>query len=138
MTIYEQKAMELRSVMGDNGKPKYNCAQAVVSAFAEALGYDQETACRTAALFRAGMQMGSVCGAVTGGLMVLGLAGLKGPEVTDAYYGKFRERHGDMINCADLLRAGAERGEQKLPWCNALIRECIGYVEEALREQGKL
>ena len=52
MTIYEQKAMELRSVMGDNGKPKYNCAQAVVSAFAEALGYDQETACRTAALFR--------------------------------------------------------------------------------------
>ncbi len=137
MTEYQQKAMEVRSQIGPEGKPVYNCAQAVVSAFADALGYDRETACRTAALFRAGMQMGSVCGAVTGGLMVLGLAGLKGPAVTDAYYSKFREKQEDMINCADLLRAGAERGEQKLPWCNKLICECVGLVEEALREQGK-
>ena len=138
MTEYQRKAMELRGIMGDNGKPKYNCAQAVVSVFAEALGYDRETACRTAALFRAGMQMGSVCGAVTGGLMVLGLAGLRGTEVTDEYYRKFREKHEDMLDCTDLLLAGQERGQPKLPWCNALICDCIGFVEETLREQGKL
>ena len=134
MSRYLDKAKQLRAIT----EIHYNCAQSVIVPFADVIGMDEDMAYRMGANFGGGMKMGSVCGAVTGALMVLGLAGLKGPEVTDAYYGKFRERHGDMINCADLLRAGAERGEQKLPWCNALIRECIGYVEEALREQGKL
>ena len=138
MSKYTDLAMKRRTKIMPDGHPAWNCCQSVAAIFAKDAGYDEDAAMDAATFFRGGMQMGSVCGAVTGGLMVLGLAGLKGPEVTDAYYGKFRERHGDMINCADLLRAGAERGEQKLPWCNALIRECIGYVEEALREQGKL
>ena len=43
-----------------------------------------------------------------------------------------------MLNCKDLLRANAERGGEKMPHCNAMIRECIGYIEEILREKGKL
>lgn len=27
---------------------------------------------------------------------------------------------------------------RKMPHCNAMIRECIGYIEEILREKGKL
>ena len=38
----------------------------------------------------------------------------------------------------DLLRANAENGGEKMPHCNAVIRECIGYAEEILREKGKL
>ena len=38
----------------------------------------------------------------------------------------------------DLLRVNAENGGEKMPQCNAMIRECIGYVEETLREKGKL
>jgi len=43
-----------------------------------------------------------------------------------------------MINCKDLLRINAENGREKMPHCNAMIRECIGYVEEILRAKGKL
>ena len=43
-----------------------------------------------------------------------------------------------MIYCKDLLRANAENGGEKMPHCNAVIRECIGYAEEILREKGKL
>ena len=43
-----------------------------------------------------------------------------------------------MINCKDLLRVNAENGGEKIPHCNAMIRECIGYVEEILREKGRL
>lgn len=45
---------------------------------------------------------------------------------------------GCMINCRDLLRVNAERGGEKMPHCNAMIRECIGYVEEILQAKGKL
>jgi hypothetical protein len=37
-----------------------------------------------------------------------------------------------------LLRVNAENGGEKTPHCNVMIRECISYVEEILREKGKL
>jgi hypothetical protein len=43
-----------------------------------------------------------------------------------------------MINCKDLLRINAANGGEKMPHCNAMIRECISYVEEILRAKGKL
>ena len=42
------------------------------------------------------------------------------------------------MNCKDLLRVNAERGGEKMPHCNAMICECIDYVEQALRAKGKL
>ena len=54
----------------------YNCAQSVLIPFAEAGGLDEETAFRLAANFGGGMKRASVCGAITGGLMVLGLFGV--------------------------------------------------------------
>ena len=42
-----------------------------------------------------------------------------------------------MISCKDLLRINAENGGKKMPHCNAMIRECIGYMEEILRAKGK-
>ena len=66
--------MERRSHIGPDGRPLWNCAQAVVTAFAKDAGNDEEAAMKAAAYFWGGMQMGSVCGAVTGSLMALGLA----------------------------------------------------------------
>ena len=83
---------------------------------------------RAATYFRGGMQMGSVCGAITGSLMVLGLAGIDDAKVLNELYRKIRERHDGMMNCKDLLRVSAEKGEVKMEHCNALICECIGYV----------
>ncbi|MBM3152001.1 MAG: C_GCAxxG_C_C family protein [Chloroflexi bacterium] len=52
----------------------YACSQAVLAAFAPALGLPQETALRIAAPFGGGIaRQGKTCGAVSGELMVIGL-----------------------------------------------------------------
>ena len=93
---------------------------------------------KAATYFRGGMQMGSVCGAITGGLLALGLSGVDDAAAVNEYYRKIRSNHDGMMNCKDLLRVNAEQGGEKMPHCNAMIRECIGYVEEILREKGRL
>ena len=76
-------------------------------------------------------------GAVTGSLMAIGLAGVDDPKIPGELFRKIRENHDGLINCKDLLRVNAENGGEKMPHCNAMIRECIDYVEEILREKGK-
>ena len=138
MSKYIDLAMERRKELNADGKPAWNCCQAVVSVFAEDAGYDEDACMKAATYFRGGMQIGSVCGAITGSLMTLGFAGLDDAQVSNDLIRRVRENHGGMIQCKDLLRANAENGGEKMPHCNAMIRECIGYVEEILREKGKL
>ena len=138
MSKYTDLAMERRSHIGPDGKPVYNCAQAVVSVFAQDVGYDEEAALKTAKFFRGGMQMGSVCGAVTGGLMVLGLSGLEEASVSNAFIQSVKAAHDGMIDCRDLLSASAARGEVKKTHCDALICACIDLVEKILRDKGVL
>jgi C_GCAxxG_C_C family probable redox protein len=138
MSKYIDLAMERRKELNADGKPAWNCCQAVVSVFAEDAGYDEDACMKAATYFRGGMQIGSVCGAITGSLMALGFAGLDDAQVSNDLIRRVRENHGGMIQCKDLLRANAENGGEKMPHCNAMIRECIGYVEEILREKGKL
>ena len=54
------------------------------------------------------MRHGSTCGAVTGALMVLGLAG-KGADEATALMRRFREKN-QVLDCANLLRLAKERG----------------------------
>ena len=51
----------------------YNCAQAVIAAFAGSLGMDRETALRFAGGFGGGLRSGEVCGAISGAVMAIGL-----------------------------------------------------------------
>ncbi|HHV36702.1 MAG TPA: C_GCAxxG_C_C family protein [Candidatus Cloacimonetes bacterium] len=53
---------------------KLNCAQSVFTVFAESFGLSQEQALKISSTFGGGMSVGSSCGAMTGGLMALGLA----------------------------------------------------------------
>ena len=138
MSKYTDLAMERRSRFTPEGRPAWNCCQAVVSVFAEDAGYDEDACMKAATFFRGGMQTGSVCGAVTGSLMALGLAGVKDPDAANEIFRKVRENHNGMINCRDLLRVNAENGGEKMPHCNAMIRECIGYAEAILRKSGKI
>lgn len=114
----------------------YNCAQSVLVPFAEAAGLDEETACRLAANFGAGMKRASVCGAVTGGLMALGLFGVEDGAAVGEYYRRLRERHGGLFDCADLLRAEQERGGAKKPHCDGMVYECVALTEAILKERG--
>ena len=138
MSKYTDLAMERRSRLTPEGRSVWHCCQAVVSVFAEDAGYDEDACMKAATYFRGGMQMGSVCGAVTDALLALGLAGVDAPQAANDLIRKVRENHNGLINCADLLRVNAENGGEKMPHCNAMIRECIGYVEDILREKGKL
>ncbi len=138
MSKYTDLAMERRSRLTPEGRPAWNCCQAVVTVFAQDAGYDEEAGMKAATYFRGGMQMGSVCGAVAGGLLALGLAGLDDPQISNDLIRQVRESHNGMINCKDLLHVNAENGGQKMPHCNAMIRECIDFVENALKAKGKL
>ncbi|PKQ19545.1 MAG: hypothetical protein CVT66_09505 [Actinobacteria bacterium HGW-Actinobacteria-6] len=50
------------------------CSQAVLLAWSPDFGLDDDAALRLAAPFGSGMRLGGTCGALTGALMVLGLA----------------------------------------------------------------
>ena len=138
MSKYTELAAKRRALIGPDGRPLYNCAQAVVSVFARDAGYDEEAAVKAATYFRGGMQMGSVCGAVTGGLMALGFAGLNDAAISNTFIRKVKAGHSGMIDCRELLAASAARGEEKKAHCDTMICACVALAEEALRQNGKL
>ncbi len=92
----------------------FNCAQAVLHASCDRLSFDKEAALRLACGLGAGMgRKQEVCGAVTGGILALGLKYGRGEKDdrsrTEATYAKTRElmrrfeaRHGSCI-CRELL-----------------------------------
>ena len=134
MSIYLDRAKELRAIV----TPHYNCAQSVVVPFAGAAGVPEETALRFADGFGGGMKRASVCGAITGGIMALGLFGLGDPGTLGEYHRRLKESHDGMLECADLLRVNAAAGREKKPHCDAMVFECVCLVEEILREKGEL
>ena len=78
---------------------------------------------------------GGVCGAITGGLMALGLFGITD---TVTYYNRVKEAIGSEMNCSALLKANAENGGEKKGFCDGLISACVTVVETILKEEGKL
>lgn len=134
MSEYMERVRALRA---DESR-HYNCAQSVLTPFAPAGGLDGETACRLAANFGAGMKRGAACGAVTGGLMTLGLFGLDDAATVGTYYRRLREAHGGCLDCAELLQINKEQGGDRKAHCDGMVLECAALVEELLRQAGKL
>ena len=133
-SAFLRRAEELRN----DPAVHYNCAQGVLVPFAERAGLSEKAAYSLAANFGGGMKRASVCGAVTGGLMVLGLFGLEDPKLVGEYHRRLREAHDGYLDCADLLRLNKERGGDKKAHCDAMVYECAALVESLLRENGKL
>ena len=134
MSKYIERARERR----DDPLVHYNCAQAVLIPFAEDAGLTDELAFSISSNFGSGMKMGSVCGAITGGLMVLGLFGLNSQGVINRYYKALRANHSGCLDCADLLRMNSEAGRGRKPHCDDMVYECVSLAESLLREQGRL
>ena len=131
----------------------YNCAQAVLIAFGDMTGLDQDTAAKLALSFGGGLsRMREVCGAVSGAAMVLGLVkGTGDPtdrEAKTSHYHlvqefarRFREQNGSII-CRELLQgvdtvqgndpeARSAGYYQKRP-CPLLVRDAAGILDEML------
>ena len=134
MSKYLERAKEIRAIE----VPHHNCAQSVLMSFTQSLKLDDETAYKIATAFGGGMKCGITCGVITGGLMVLGLFGIDEPADTQALVKNFQGRHSDMLNCADLLKANAAAGGTRKPHCDALVYEMVEYVENILKERGKI
>ena len=126
--------MEQRTNLAvENFKKGYNCCQAVVCAYCDALGIKEEDAFRMAEGFGGGMGgLGETCGAVTGMYMVLSLLNSKGnldnPRETkmQTYQSiqtlskEFEAKNKSTI-CREL------KGQTGGP----VLRNCIGCVEDA-------
>lgn len=129
-------------------KSGYNCAQAVVGAFADLYGVPQDIALRMSASFGGGMgRMRLTCGAASGMFMLAGLengcATTESPQKRAENYAlvqelaaRFKEVNGS-ITCAELL--DLRTGKIESPTPNARTQEyyknrpCAMMVESACR-----
>lgn len=103
-----------------------NCAQCVLKSCSGYTGLEDTTAEAVANGFGGGLRSGEICGAISGGVMAIGLAaekkGLKkiNPIITE-YVNEFREKYGhvrcvelkqEKVSCDSLIGFGADMAEK--------------------------
>ncbi|MGD0172749.1 MAG: C-GCAxxG-C-C family protein [Halobacteriota archaeon] len=129
-------------------KQGFGCSQIVFSAFAPDLGIDRDTALRLSQGFVGGMsQTDNICGALSGGIMVIGLRyaspraddiEAKGKTVAavNEFLQEFKKLHGS-INCTDLLGYNLSdlqeraEGKKNIPMrCPPLVLDAVKLVEK--------
>jgi C_GCAxxG_C_C family probable redox protein len=131
---------------------RFTCSAAVFSAFSGDLGLDPDTAKKIACGFGAGIsKTGNICGAVSGGIMVIGLKYGKTQEgdeaatektraLTRQFIREFTAKNGS-INCTELLGydmktpegyAAAKESGIFLSKCPALVRDSADILEKIL------
>lgn len=123
----------------------YNCAQSVLFSYSDKLGITGDLALKAACGFGGGMgRKQEVCGAVTGGILALGLMYGRGEaddkQKLEFTYAKVRElidkfnaKH-ETVNCKDLLdgcELSTPEGHQRFISEN-LKGRCCGYVGDVV------
>ena len=115
----------------------YNCAQAVICAYCDVAGIDEETARNLGAPFGIGMgNMEGTCGAITGAGMVLGLASddrIKAIRGMKQIMNKFQLRNG-ATQCKMLKGVGTG---VVLRDCSDCVADAAEFLEEELVKIGK-
>ncbi len=119
----------------------YNCSQAVICAYCDLFGIDQETAFKISEGFGGGMggMRDGTCGAVTGLYMLAGMKNSSGDidkrktkaetyELVKKLADEFKEMNTSVI-CSDLLGVG---GSPKLRSCDGCIEDACALVEKHL------
>lgn len=132
MSKYAKKAAELRAIV----EPHYNCGQSTAIPFAEGGGVSEETMRAICANFGAGLKRKSTCGALVGGVTILGLYGVNDQETVDEYYKAFAENHSGMTDCGALVADNEAKGNEQKPFCDAIVQESVALVEKILKEKG--
>lgn len=130
---------------------KFHCSQAVLAAFADECGLEEEQALKLGACYGSGMRQGEVCGACTGALMVLGAlygqydkadaqSRLTADKVNDEMMEGFRTVCGSYI-CNDLLgcdistlegRAYALENHLFTEFCPKMVGNAVDVLEEII------
>lgn len=127
----------------------YNCAQSVFYAFCDELNFDKNEALKLACGFGAGMaRKEEVCGAVAGGIMVIGVKYGRGEDddislmeltykKTRALIDSFAERHGSFIcrkllNGCDLISPAGRDEYKEKDLRNKVCRPCVESVVQII------
>ena len=108
----------------------YNCTQSVALPFCERYGVDKESTRKLGTHFGGGMRCGGVCGAVSGALMVLSMAGCGEAEVHQ-FLERYQTRYG-ALTCAELLQRVGQGGKVT---CAPLVYGAVELLEELLPPQ---
>ena len=127
-----RRSQELR----EDPNVHYNCAQAVFLPFAERKGLTAEQALAITQNFGGGMRAGLTCGAITGGLMALGLYGAGDSRDAAELIRRISDRHEGRTQCRELLAAEVKSPAEKKPHCDAMVYEAVEAVEEMLAARG--
>jgi len=146
MNLREQKAIQ-------SFKSGLNCAQSVITAFADDLQFKIDQALGMSVGFGAGMgRLQETCGAVTGAFMVLGMhnSGMypDNKEIKEASYTmiqdfsrKFTTVYG-TTNCGSLINCDLKTGEGQLYFrnhnlheevCEKCISTSVKIIEDLLK-----
>lgn len=139
MNISLEERIEIAKKLHKSG---YNCAQTVACAFAEDYGMDKETLLKVSEAFGGGMAMQSVCGAVTGMLILAGLECADGNvdnpktkgktyKLVKALEKEFEETNGTLI-CKELKSGNGSNGVVS---CNTCIETAVAMYHRYLSEE---
>ncbi len=142
MSILSEKAVALF-------RGGFNCSQSVFAVFCEKYGLASEQALKIACGFGGGMRCGELCGAVTGGVMVIGLK--HGQYISDdkeaksrcyaetvRFTEKFRSENKsavcrDILGCDISTKQGMERAISENLFgtiCVDSVVSAVGILEE--------
>ncbi len=130
---YIDRAKELR----EDAQTHYNCAQSVIIPYSDECGISEEKAYQLGLFFGRGMKMGGCCGAITGGLMVIGMLGGT-DEQYRAFMDDMRRGHDNMVNCSDLLRKNKELGGDQKTHCDNMVYEAIENVYSTMKKNSSV
>lgn len=125
--------MELARTLRADTETHYNCCQSVLVTFAREMGLSKEEAFALGTFFNSGMRHGSVCGACPAPMMVLGMTGC-GDQEAAAVLHRFKEGRG-ATDCATLLKAARDRGEERKLHCDGLVYDMVQAVDEILAKK---
>ncbi len=129
--------MSIKEVAVEYHNKGFNCSQSVLCSCKEYTGMDEKTLLAVSGGFGGGVRCGEICGAVTGGVMAIGLCNpyndctdTQAKEhiavLTKEFIGKFREKYG-CLRCNDL-----KAGECV---CNELIAYCAAAAEDTIKSK---
>jgi C_GCAxxG_C_C family probable redox protein len=132
----------------------YNCTQSILYAFRKELDIPEEIALKISCGLGAGMaRRGEVCGAVTGGILVLGMRHGRGlnedSTATETTYAKtqelmniFASKHGScfcrqLLKGCDLTTQDGQRTFKEKDYLNQICASCVQSVVEILEQSVK-
>ena len=127
----------------------FNCAESVLMSLAESIGVRSELIPKIATAFGGGIgRRGSVCGALTGGVIAIGLkfgrSKAKDTKRREESYQKalelfkrFEKEFGSAL-CYDLIRLDLTTPEGRERIKAVRLEKCISFVRSAARSAARL